>query len=227
MLFTRANIAKLAVMPCTAVLALPGAPAHGQAPSESGGALAASEGQPALFAGPGALLGRTLHLRGTLPSDGSRTVRLERLEASRWIPVAHAQTAADGTFLARWRTDILGDHAVRAVPAETSRGARTASAGPLARVTVFRPVRATWYGPGFFGRRTACGQTMSRSLRGVAHRTLPCGTNVEIYRAGRRTSAPVVDRGPYANGAHYDLTQATAREVGLAATETIGVLPRR
>ena len=45
---------------------------------------------------------------------------------------------------------------------------------------------------------------------GVAHRTLPCGTRVELFYAGRIVRVPVIDRGPYANNATWDLTVATA-----------------
>ena len=44
--------------------------------------------------------------------------------------------------------------------------------------------RATWYGPGFFGNETACGQTLTRRTVGVAHKTLPCGTKVVIRYGG-------------------------------------------
>ncbi|MGH2950388.1 MAG: septal ring lytic transglycosylase RlpA family protein, partial [Solirubrobacteraceae bacterium] len=37
-------------------------------------------------------------------------------------------------------------------------------------------VIASWYGPGFYGNRTACGQLYTPEIVGVAHRTLPCGT---------------------------------------------------
>ena len=55
-----------------------------------------------------------------------------------------------------------------------------------------------WYGPGLYGRRTACGHRMSRYLRGVAHRSLPCGTRIALRRAdGAVVRTKVVDRGPY------------------------------
>lgn len=66
----------------------------------------------------------------------------------------------------------------------------------------------TWYGPGFFGRRTACGQTLRRSTWGVAHRTLPCGTLVTLSRGAKRVSVRVIDRGPF-SGATLDLTSRT------------------
>jgi rare lipoprotein A (peptidoglycan hydrolase) len=67
---------------------------------------------------------------------------------------------------------------------------------------------ATWYGPGFFGHRTACGQTLRRSTWGIAHRSLPCGTLVTLTRGGKKVSVRVIDRGPY-SGASLDLTSRT------------------
>jgi hypothetical protein len=57
--------------------------------------------------------------------------------------------------------------------------------------------KVTWYGPGFYGNRTACGLRYTRYIRGVAHRTLPCGTMVQFRWRGRTAAAPVIDRGPY------------------------------
>jgi len=94
-------------------------------------------------------------------------------------------------------------------------------------VTIYRAARATWYGPGLYGHTTACGQVLSHRIMGIAHRTLPCGTPVTIYLAGRTVVVPVIDRGPFSNGAHYDLTSATAQAVGLTETATIGVVPQR
>src|SRR5947208_1435470 len=80
---------------------------------------------------------------------------------------------------------------------------------PAAQVTVFKPARATWYGPGFYGHRLACGGRLTTRTLGVAHRHLPCGTPVRVFYGGRSLVVPVVDRGPFANGASYDLTAAT------------------
>lgn len=71
---------------------------------------------------------------------------------------------------------------------------------------------ATWFGPGLFGRHTACGQTLTKQLVGVANRTLPCGTLIDFSYRGKQVTVPVVDRGPYAsNGADWDLTEGAAR----------------
>lgn len=66
----------------------------------------------------------------------------------------------------------------------------------------------SWYGPGFYGQRTACGLTLTTDLIGVANRTLPCGTIVTFRNPanGAVVSAPVVDRGPYVDARQWDLT---------------------
>src|SRR5207248_11222524 len=105
----------------------------------------------------------------------------------------------------------------------------TASAGlPTVTVTVYRPSLATLYGPGFYGSHTACGTVLRRRTIGLANRALPCGTPVAVYYRGRTLIVPVIDRGPYANGADWDLTMAAGRALGVRTTVTLGAvsLPR-
>jgi hypothetical protein len=64
----------------------------------------------------------------------------------------------------------------------------------------------SWFGPGLYGNGTACGKTLTKSLVGVAHRTLPCGTLVTFRYKGVTVTVPVVDRGPYVAGRTWDLT---------------------
>jgi rare lipoprotein A len=183
---------------------------------------------PSLFTRPGEMLGQTLRFRGAVGIEqAGRTLQIQRQEAGgEWTETATAVVAPDGSFLARWRTDEIGSFAVRALLAGTQ--VQAADAAPLTtNVTVYRPARATWFGPGFYGRHTACGQVMSHALLGVAHRTLPCGTPVAVFYAGKSITVPVVDRGPFANGARYDLTSAVAQAVGMTETSTIGVVPQR
>lgn len=82
-------------------------------------------------------------------------------------------------------------------------------------MTVYQPAVATWYGgPTMFGHHTACGEMLLRYTLGVANRTLPCGTLVQFYYAGRSIVVPVIDRGPYSAGVSWDLTEATAIALG-------------
>lgn len=64
----------------------------------------------------------------------------------------------------------------------------------------------SWYGPGFYGHRTACGLAYTRQILGVANRTLPCGTKVEFMWEGKSVIVPVIDRGPYVTGRQWDLS---------------------
>jgi rare lipoprotein A len=82
---------------------------------------------------------------------------------------------------------------------------------------------ATWFGPGFYGQTTACGQTLTPGVVGVANRTLPCGTLVKVSYKGRALTVPVLDRGPYSNiGADWDLTAGAADALGIEDTVRIG-----
>lgn len=74
--------------------------------------------------------------------------------------------------------------------------------------------QVTWYGPGFYGNTTACGQRYTRQTIGVAHRTLPCGTMVEFRWKGITARAPVIDRGPYGPASYvFDFSAALSCDV--------------
>ena len=108
-------------------------------------------------------------------------------------------------------SSVLLDPNERPAPAGRPNGAAIQPGAPLGTIAIPQwkyDADVSWYGPGFYGRRTACGHALTRSLRGVAHRTLPCGTQVTFRNPanGRTITAPVVDRGPYVAGRQWDLT---------------------
>jgi len=123
---------------------------------------------------------------------------------------------------------VLGVQAAPAAPAEpksvatsevtpepTPTPARAAATLPLLPDPATAGiVIASWYGPGFYGNRTACGQTYTPEIVGVAHRTLPCGTLVVLEYRGRTMTVPVIDRGPYIAGRTLDLSTATHIAIG-------------
>ena len=80
--------------------------------------------------------------------------------------------------------------------------------------------RATWYGPGLYGNRTACGGRLRKRTIGVAHRKLPCGTRVAFAYKGRWVRAKVIDRGPYRKGYRWDLTRRLAKRLGVLRVGT-------
>jgi rare lipoprotein A (peptidoglycan hydrolase) len=108
--------------------------------------------------------------------------------------------------------------AVAAVPAQATTGGASAASGvaaapPEEAEIAFGPTKlagASWYGPGLYGRHTACGQTLRATTIGVAHRNLPCGTMVKFIYHGHSVVAPVIDRGPYVRGRAWDLTAAAS-----------------
>jgi hypothetical protein len=70
--------------------------------------------------------------------------------------------------------------------------------------------KSSYYGPGLYGNRTACGQTLTPTTAGVAHRSLPCGTKVRLKYRGRIVRVRVIDRGPYVYGRTFDIAAFTA-----------------
>ena len=106
---------------------------------------------------------------------------------------------------------------------------RSKVAQPAVKPAVVRKPRwrldgnISWYGPGFYGKRTACGFAMTRGLIGVAHRSLPCGARVTFKNPsnGRVVTARVVDRGPYVTGRQWDLTGGLCRALGHCYTGSI------
>ncbi|SBO43511.1 septal ring lytic transglycosylase RlpA family protein [Cyanobium sp. NIES-981] len=79
---------------------------------------------------------------------------------------------------------------------------------------------ASWYGPGFYGRRTANGERFQRGTLTAAHRTLPFGTRVRVTNLhnGRTTVVRINDRGPFHGNRVIDLAHGAASEVGLTAS---------
>ena len=74
---------------------------------------------------------------------------------------------------------------------------------------------ASWYGPGFAGRRTASGERFNPSELTAAHRSLPFGTKVRVTHNGRSVVVRINDRGPFHGGRVIDLSQAAAEQIGL------------
>ena len=213
-------------------LTLPAAAAAGdgtRSSNDGGGtsyqSVPSTGGEISLKVASGAWLGRATRIRGRSAHLAGQTVAIERRRSRRsgWVPVASVRVCDEGRFATRWTPGSDGRHQLRAVPATaSSASARAEAASAVKRVTVYRSVTSTWYGPGFYGRRTACGQRLTKSTIGVAHRSLPCGTKVALRVNGRSMVVPVIDRGPYARGVTYDLTAATAQQLGVMYTAQIG-----
>lgn len=162
--------------------------------------------------------GRRLELKGSLqPAFSGRRVVIEERRDGRWAALGRAR-AGDGTLSFVWTPRGARDRILRVRFAGDERNA------PVARVLfvrVFAPALATWYGPGLYGNGTACGRTLRPDTLGIAHRSLPCGTEVTVVYNGKAITLPVIDRGPY-SGAEWDLTQEAAERLGFSGTDTVG-----
>ena len=200
------------------------------ASAQSTGGASAPPPQPAsdvaLVASPQALLGREATLTGTVSRRArGRILRVQRFDetAKAWRSEARTTVGRTGRYSVTWSPRVLGQQRLRAT-LQRRRSATVTSASPEVSVRVFQPGIATWYGPGLYGNTTACGQELTEELVGVAHKSLPCGTMVEVSYAGRSIVVPVVDRGPYAKGVTWDLTSAAAEQLGFTATARVGAL---
>jgi rare lipoprotein A len=150
-------------------------------------------------------LGRGVRLQGRARPGGRRAVKV--VVRGPGGDVTFDRTRRTGRFALAWKPRRAGTYRLRAFTAR-NRKAR-GSASVVRRVTAYRPAQASWYGPGFWGGRTACGQTLTSGMLGVAHKSMPCGTRLRLRYGGRTVRVRVIDRGPYSGSREFDLTQAT------------------
>ena len=89
---------------------------------------------------------------------------------------------------------------------------------------------ASWYGPGFHGRRTANGERYDMHAMTAAHRTLPFGTWVRVHSLvnGREVDVRITDRGPFIRSRVIDVSRGAAEALGmlgLGFKEVVILLP--
>ena len=84
---------------------------------------------------------------------------------------------------------------------------------------------ASWYGPGFNGRKTASGERFNQKALTAAHKTLPFGTKVRVENLtnGREVVVRINDRGPFSSKRIIDLSRAAAQKLGMVASGTARV----
>jgi rare lipoprotein A len=84
---------------------------------------------------------------------------------------------------------------------------------------------ASWYGPGFHGRKTASGERFNTNDLTCAHKSLPFNTLLKVTNLenGRYTIVRVNDRGPYAHGRIIDLSNAAKTEIGMGGLAKVRI----
>ena len=84
---------------------------------------------------------------------------------------------------------------------------------------------ASWYGPGFHGRKTSNGERYNQNAMTAAHKLLPFGTRLRVINLenGRTTEVRVNDRGPFVDSRIIDLSRAAAKDLGMLGKGTARV----
>jgi len=105
-----------------------------------------------------------------------------------------------------------------AVPAKNERAQGKATRQPNSRETQKKVIRgrASWYGPGFHGKKTASGEIFDQGRLTAAHKTLPLGTKAKVTNLenGNSVEVEINDRGPYVGDRVIDLSRAAANALG-------------
>jgi rare lipoprotein A len=156
-------------------------------------------------------VGRTVVVVGSGAPASATTLQVRRRGA--WRTIDRDRTTPGGRF-------VLRDRARRPISAR-ARIVVDGAARPIGRVNAYRYASASWYGPGLYGYRLGCGGRLTPGRLGVAHKTLPCGAEVTLRKGSRTVRVRVIDRGPYAGGREFDLTEATANRLRFRGTGTV------
>lgn len=91
---------------------------------------------------------------------------------------------------------------------------------PAPRAVLLGTGQASWYGPGFYGNRTANGEVFRPGTMTAAHRTLPFGTRVRVTNLnnGRVAVVRINDRGPFHGNRVIDLGHGAAKQLGVISS---------
>jgi rare lipoprotein A len=103
--------------------------------------------------------------------------------------------------------------------------AASSSSKPSGKADFRQVGTASWYGPGFHGRKTASGERFDQNKLTAAHRSLPLDTVVKVTNLdnGKAVKVSINDRGPYAGKRVIDLSRAAARKLDMTDDGTARV----
>jgi rare lipoprotein A (peptidoglycan hydrolase) len=149
---------------------------------------------------------RVSHLRSEV---ASLTVALEETEAE--VAALEEDNAA---LTAKLKTAEDKNAALRERAAVTPSRSTAPSSG-------WSSAKASWYGPGFYGRKTASGAVLTQGMMNVAHKSMAFGTKIQFEYKGKTATAVVNDRGPFIAGRVFDLGPGTAAALGFSGVGTV------
>ena len=110
------------------------------------------------------------------------------------------------------------------VPADASAsGKRSVDAAKVDRKQVGK---ASWYGPGFHGKKTASGQRFNQHALTAAHPRLPLGTRARVTNLhnGKVVDVTINDRGPYHGGRIIDLSRGAAKRLAMGGIARVSIV---
>jgi rare lipoprotein A len=118
-----------------------------------------------------------------------------------------------GLFVVQGCSTLSRDQQPQVPPAVTTPG----SDGSSATVQPAHIGEASWYGPGFQGKKTASGEIFDDSKLTAAHKTIPLGSKAKVTNLtnGKTVEVKINDRGPFIDGRMVDLSQAAAKALGM------------
>lgn len=141
---------------------------------------------------------------------------------------ACASPAAD--TLAQAAATAQPDVVVKTEPLHTTANLSYKVAGkqyrPIKKIEQFSQTgKASWYGPGFHGKKTSSGERFDMNTLSAAHRTLPIPSYARVTNLsnGKSVVVRINDRGPFHGNRVMDVSKAAAKELGFIHTGTANV----
>ena len=125
----------------------------------------------------------------------------------------------------RLSMSLLASCALLLMAGQSQAEFKKSNAAPAA-APAFRQVGvASWYGPGFHGKRTASGERFDQNKLTAAHRSLPLDTVVKVTNLdnGKAVKVSINDRGPYVGKRVIDLSKAAANRLDMTDDGTARV----
>lgn len=124
----------------------------------------------------------------------------------------------------------FADAVVRAEPLSRSANSTYKVAGkryyPVKQVEAFTQTgKASWYGPGFHGRKTANGERFDMNAFTAAHKTLPIPSYAKVTNLsnGKSVIVRINDRGPFHGDRVIDLSKGAANKIGFSGVANVRV----
>jgi rare lipoprotein A len=112
-----------------------------------------------------------------------------------------------------------------ALPAAKPAPALNAVKPPSISSPTMQRGEASWYGPGFHGKKTASGDAFDQTELTAAHPSFPLGSRVKVtnLKNGKTAEVEIKDRGPFVQGRIIDVSKAAAEKLGMIGSGTVPV----